>query len=225
MLICWKMIEKIKPTAFTFHLPCDPGESQGHWKWYKMVKVNGAWKQVMDEQFWSSSLYTMSNAKVSPTQNIQMDRELMARYTQTQHYMSHVTHMDQLKSQKCPATEHLHYTTPVRLYTNLQCVLEDFGGSDGHPQAFNGTHEGLHHMGRTLKYIRPHIVEQMNKSILTTKACHSQCHVLNGCHSCLSVYKVSANTHMNNKIATWHEPFNSHHLRQMQHISGWTHYN
>ena len=32
-------------TAFTLRWPCDPNQGQDHWKRYKIVQVDGAYKQ------------------------------------------------------------------------------------------------------------------------------------------------------------------------------------
>ena len=31
-------------TGFALHWLCDPNQGQGHWKYYKIVEVNGAYK-------------------------------------------------------------------------------------------------------------------------------------------------------------------------------------
>ena len=46
-----------------------PRQGQGQWKWYKMVEVNGAYKQGRYENIWLNRLRVGSNVKVFDTQD------------------------------------------------------------------------------------------------------------------------------------------------------------
>ena len=46
----------MKQTDFALRLSSDPNQCQGQKKWYKMMEVNGAYKQDRYEKAWLKSL-------------------------------------------------------------------------------------------------------------------------------------------------------------------------
>ena len=61
-----------------------PSQRQGHWKWYKMVEVNGAYKRDSYKQLRSKSLFVMFNIKVFATKDCWPGDHLIGRTQLTQ---------------------------------------------------------------------------------------------------------------------------------------------
>jgi hypothetical protein len=78
-----------------------------------------------------------------------------------------------------------------RMEESLKNVLLENASSKRDSKSFDSLIDSIDDMRRSLKYIRPDEVEQVDKGIFTTQSLHSQSQMLHSRSSCLSMNKVS----------------------------------
>lgn len=85
--------------------------------------------------------------------------------------------------------------------THLQCVEHDPAGSHRHPKPLHCIVERLHHVRRSLKYVWPHIIHEMEERVFTSKTKHTKRHVLHSPTGSLSMDQVPAGK--GNRLVGW----------------------
>lgn len=74
----------------------------------------------------------------------------------------------------------------------LQGVEEHSPRSNRHPEPLHGIPERLHHVRGGLEYVWPHVVHEVEESVLTAETKHAQSHVLHCPAGSLPVHQVPA---------------------------------
>ncbi|CAI0442094.1 unnamed protein product, partial [Linum tenue] len=72
----------------------------------------------------------------------------------------------------------------------LETIVQHDSRAESHPRPFYGFRHSIYHVGRRLEYVRPHIVEQVDQSVLATKPSNTQRHMLHSRSCSLPVNQV-----------------------------------
>ena len=74
---------------------------------------------------------------------------------------------------------------------SLNAVLQQPGGTEGHPDALHGGHDRLYDVGTGLEYVGPHEVQDVVEHVLAAEPVHAQGHVPDGRRGNLPVDQVA----------------------------------